>query len=268
MQLINSENHARCFAPFGDPRGARCSAIFVRGPAIISSDRRRTDRCKYLGSEVRACPVLPRRRTRLRHGAFIVHADTATAAMTAAAIARCLFPLFLFGRNSSTRRPQGSTPMLGGGSCVMRVGAEMWWHVSGGRVMAGVQVGARARRPVARRRLKEAAGNGNRDGRRRRRHQVQLGVSVTGHEQLALVLVSRRVGRCRLRRSRQTLEVELVRVPLAVHLRHDVLVVVVPASIPTRPSNLLPAPQPARLCNFSFKRHQLGSIEGSQGTTR
>jgi len=103
-----------------------------------------------------ACPVLSRRRTRDRHGAFIAHDDTATATAAAAAAAaaiaaRCLFPLFLFGRNSSTRRPQGSTPVLGGGSCVMRVGAEMWWHVSGGRVMAGVQVGARARRPVTRR---------------------------------------------------------------------------------------------------------------------
>lgn len=94
--------------------------------------------------------------------------------------------------------------------------------------MAGVQVGARARRPVARCRLEEAAGNGNRDRRRRRRHQVQLGVAVTGHEELALVFVRRRIGRRRLRRGCQPLEIELVRVPLAVHLRHDVLVVVIP----------------------------------------
>lgn len=139
-------------------------------------------------------------------------------------------------RNSSTRSAQGSTPMLGGGSCVMRIGAEMWWHVSGGRVMARVQVGARARRPVARRRLKETTGNGNRDGRSRWRHEVQLGMPVTGHEQLALVLVRRRIGRRRLRGGRQPLEVELVRVPLAVYLRHDVLVVVVPASRPMCPS--------------------------------
>lgn len=144
---------------------------------------------------------------------------------------------YFFGRNAvSTRRAQG-TPVLGGGSCVMRIGAEMRWHVSRGRVMAGIQVGARARRPVARCRLEETAGNGNRDRRRRRRHQVQLGVAVTGHEELALVFVRRRIGRRRLRRGCQPLEIELVRVPLAMHLRHDVLVVVIPAnkrSIPFR----------------------------------
>jgi len=141
---------------------------------------------------------------------------------------------YFFGRNVSTRRAQG-TPVLGGGSCVMRIGAEMRWHVSGGRVMAGIQVGSRARRPVARCRLEEAAGNGNRDRRRRRRHQVQLGVTVTGHEELTLVLVRRWIGRRRLRRGCQPLEIELVRVPLAVHLRHDVLVIVIPANKPGAP---------------------------------
>lgn len=138
---------------------------------------------------------------------------------------------YSFDRNVSTRRAQGA-PVLGGGSCVMRIGAEMRWHVSGCRVMAGIQVGARARRPVARCRLKETAGNGNRNRCRRRRHQVQLSMTVTGHEQLALVLVRRRIGRRRLRRGCQTLEIELVRVPLAVHLRHDVLVVIIPANRP------------------------------------
>lgn len=95
--------------------------------------------------------------------------------------------------------------------------------------MAGVQVRARTGRPVAGRRLEETAWNGDRDRSRRRRHQIQLGVAVTGHEELALVLVRRRVSRRRLCRGRQTLEIELVRVPLAVHLRHDVLVVVIPA---------------------------------------
>lgn len=112
----------------------------------------------------------------------------------------------------------------------MRIGAEMRWHMSGGRMMAGIQVRPRTRRPVARRRLKETTGYGNRDRRRRRRHQVQLGMTVTGHEQLALVLVRRRIGSRRLRRGRQPLEIELVRVPLAVYLRHDVLVVIIPAS--------------------------------------
>lgn len=51
---------------------------------------------------------------------------------------------------------------------------------------------------------------------------------VTGHEQLALVLVGGRIRGGGLRRCRQTLEVELVRVPLPVDLRHDVLVVVIP----------------------------------------
>ena len=56
---------------------------------------------------------------------------------------------------------------------------------------------------------------------------VVVVVPIAGHEQLRLVLVGGRVGRRRLHRLRQSGEVELVRVPLSVHLRHDVLVVVV-----------------------------------------
>jgi len=61
-------------------------------------------------------------------------------------------------------------------------------------------------------------------------HEVQLcGVVVAGHEQVRLVFVGRWVRSGGLRRSRQPLEVELVCVPLPVHLGHDVLVVVIPA---------------------------------------
>lgn len=61
-------------------------------------------------------------------------------------------------------------------------------------------------------------------------HEVQLGrVVITGHEEVGLVLVGRRVRCGGLRRRCQPLEVELVSIPLAVHLRHDILVVVVPA---------------------------------------
>lgn len=52
-------------------------------------------------------------------------------------------------------------------------------------------------------------------------------VMVGAHEQLALVLVAAGVAGRRLRGRRQSLEVELVRVPLPVYLRHDVFVVVV-----------------------------------------
>lgn len=62
-----------------------------------------------------------------------------------------------------------------------------------------------------------------------RTHEVELGgVVIAGHEEVRLVLVGGGVGGGRLRRCCQPLEVELVRVPLAVHLRHYVLVVVIP----------------------------------------
>lgn len=58
---------------------------------------------------------------------------------------------------------------------------------------------------------------------------AQLGAVVVGtHEQLALVLVAAGVAGRGLGCRGQALEVELVRVPLTVHLRHYVLVVVVP----------------------------------------
>ena len=62
-----------------------------------------------------------------------------------------------------------------------------------------------------------------------RTHQVDLGraVVVGRHEQLGLVLVGGRVGGRRLHRLRQAGEVIAVGIALAVHLRHDVLVVVV-----------------------------------------
>lgn len=57
---------------------------------------------------------------------------------------------------------------------------------------------------------------------------AELGAVVVGaHEQLALVLVAAGVAGGGLRGRRQALKVELVGVPLPVHLRHDVLVVVV-----------------------------------------
>ena len=62
-----------------------------------------------------------------------------------------------------------------------------------------------------------------------RAHEVQLGrMVVAAHEQIGLVFVRRRVCTRRLRRCSQTLEVELIRIPLAVNFGHDVLVVVVP----------------------------------------
>lgn len=58
--------------------------------------------------------------------------------------------------------------------------------------------------------------------------EVELGAGVIRrHEQVRLVLVGR-VGRCWLRGRCQSLEVEFVGVALPVHLRHDVLIVVVP----------------------------------------
>ena len=60
-------------------------------------------------------------------------------------------------------------------------------------------------------------------------HEVEFGGRVVGgHEDVALVLVGGCVGAGRLRGCSQALEVELVGVALAVHLRHYVLVVVVP----------------------------------------
>lgn len=99
-----------------------------------------------------------------------------------------------------------------------------------GRVMSRIQVGTRTRGPVAGGRLEKAAWNGDRHGGGRWRHKVQLCVPVTGHKQLALVFIRGWVRSRGLRRCRQALEVKLVRVPLPVDLRHDVLVVVVPGS--------------------------------------
>lgn len=62
--------------------------------------------------------------------------------------------------------------MLGGGSCVMRIGAQMRRHMAGGRVVARVQVRARARGPVAGGRLEKATWNGDRDGGGRWWHEV------------------------------------------------------------------------------------------------
>ena len=59
------------------------------------------------------------------------------------------------------------------------------------------------------------------DGRRRVHEQVR---------RLVRCFVRRGISGRRLRRLRQTLEVELVRIPLAVHFGHDVLVVVVAQS--------------------------------------
>jgi hypothetical protein len=62
-----------------------------------------------------------------------------------------------------------------------------------------------------------------------RAHEVEFArvVVVTGHEEVALVLVGGRVGGRWLRGRRQPLEVELVGVPLAMHFGHYVLIVVV-----------------------------------------
>lgn len=60
-------------------------------------------------------------------------------------------------------------------------------------------------------------------------HEVQLGGGVVrGHEQVALVLVSRGVGAGGLGGGGKTLEIELVGVAFPVHLGHDVFVVVIP----------------------------------------
>ena len=61
--------------------------------------------------------------------------------------------------------------------------------------------------------------------------QVELGSGVVRrHEQVRLVLVGR-IGRSGLSGGRQALEIELVGVAFAVHLGHDVLVVVISATI-------------------------------------
>lgn len=98
-----------------------------------------------------------------------------------------------------TWRTQGA-PVLGGGSCVVWIGAQMWRHMARGGVMTRVQVRTRAGWPVARCRLEQTARN--RDGHRggRRRHQVQLRVTVAGHEEFALIFVRGRVRCRRLRR--------------------------------------------------------------------
>lgn len=101
--------------------------------------------------------------------------------------------------------------------------------VTGGGVVARVQVGTGTGRPVTRGGLEEAPGHRDGDGGRRGWHEVELGVAVARHEEVALVFVGRRVRRGRLRGRCQALEVELVGVPLPVHLGHDIFVVVVPA---------------------------------------
>ena len=53
---------------------------------------------------------------------------------------------------------------------------------------------------------------------------------VGRHEQVRLVLVGR-IGWCRLGCGGKSLEVELVGVAFTVHLGHDVLVVVIPATL-------------------------------------
>ena len=52
---------------------------------------------------------------------------------------------------------------------------------------------------------------------------------VAGHEKVGLILVGCRIGRGRLRRRGESLEVELVGVSLAMHFGHDILVIVIPA---------------------------------------
>jgi len=63
----------------------------------------------------------------------------------------------------------------------------------------------------------------------RTHERAELGaVVIWCHEQVALVLVGGITGR-RLSGGCQALEIELVRIPLAVHLGHYVFVVVIPA---------------------------------------
>lgn len=54
-------------------------------------------------------------------------------------------------------------------------------------------------------------------------------VMVGGHEQVALIFV--RVFTGRLGGRGQTLEIELVRIPFSMHLRHDIFVVIISAKI-------------------------------------
>lgn len=56
------------------------------------------------------------------------------------------------------------------------------------------------------------------------------GVMVRAHEQITLVLISRITG-CWLRRRSKPLEIEFVRVPLAVYFGHNVFVVVISVQI-------------------------------------
>jgi len=63
------------------------------------------------------------------------------------------------------------------------------------------------------------------------RHEVELcRMVIRTHEEVRLVFVCGGVSRRRLRRRREALEVEFVRVPLPVDFRHDILVVVIPAT--------------------------------------
>jgi len=67
-------------------------------------------------------------------------------------------------------------------------------------------------------------------GRRRRRNDVRRGRRRAGRRDRGLRLSRRRHVRLALvARGHQPVEVELVRVPFAVHFRHDVLVVIIPA---------------------------------------
>ena len=93
---------------------------------------------------------------------------------------------------------------------------------------ARIETGRRRRRRPVRTRRREQSGSGRRH-LRMRTHQIDLGraVMVGRHEQLRLVLVGGRVGGRRLHRLGESGEVIAIGVALAVHLRHDVLVVVV-----------------------------------------
>ena len=116
------------------------------------------------------------------------------------------------------------------------VGANVWRHVR--RVMrhgmirkARVHVSSGAGRPITGRR-----GKVSRPCRRNMRrvwikihvHKIQFSIMmISGHKQVLLIFVGGRVGGWRLHGLRQTGKVKLVGVALAVHLGHDVLVVVV-----------------------------------------
>ena len=91
-----------------------------------------------------------------------------------------------------------------------------------------IETGRRRRRRPVRTRRGEQTGSRRRH-LRMRTHQIYLrrAVVVRRHEQLRLVLVGGRVGRCRLHRLRKPGEVVAICVPFTMNLRHDVLVVIV-----------------------------------------